>query len=111
MSAYQREIQTGTGSALGHVRELAFRVGEFSLLGLPDTEVSSVQSCMARYYGSVSDPAALVPKDNEDEIRAEIRQSAPLTAALGADISRLLQTEYSAIIVRRMHLDRLDIAT
>lgn len=102
---------TGRGPMLQRVQDLAFRVGEFSLNNIPESEATSVLQCMDRHYGSSSDAAALVPKANHDEIRMDIRQAAPSLWAVGAELSRILQTRYSATIIRRMHLDRYDVAT
>jgi alpha-ketoglutarate-dependent taurine dioxygenase len=111
MSSFNNRLGARTGQMMSHVQDLAFRVGEFSLPEIPAADVTSVLGCLARHYGSASDPAALVPKNNEDEIRADIRKIVPAVAAVGDDIFHALQTNYSAVVINKANLDRFDVKT
>jgi len=111
MPSLTASLCRNSGNYLNHTKDLGYRMGEFAVPPVADADASAVLSCLKRHYGSSTDVASLVPRKNEAEIRADLRRVAPSIAALGADIFRALQTRYSAVVVRRMHLDRFDVPT
>jgi alpha-ketoglutarate-dependent taurine dioxygenase len=93
---------------LKHVRNIGFRIGEFSTPALPPAEIAQVLAILTRYYGQ--DSAAIVPREYEDTIRDEIRRAAPEIAALARELKATLEKTHSAVLIHQFRLDHLDLA-
>jgi alpha-ketoglutarate-dependent taurine dioxygenase len=87
-----------------HLQDLAPRIGEFSVTPFTDREAVAALAILKSRYGSDTDPARLVPRDDEAEIREDLFDVAPRLVGLGSQIARALQTDFSAVVIPKMHL-------
>lgn len=95
---------------LTHLNDLGIRIGEFAMPALSARETDSALTVLASFYGSDSDPALLVPHSDEAGVRAALERAAPSLTASARALRQTLESNYSAIVVRRMQLDHLALA-
>ena len=91
---------------LTHLQDLGTRLGDFALPALSTRETNHALTILAAFYGGL-DPALLVPRGDEAAIRAALEREAPQLAASARALRRALESDYSAVLVRRMQLDHL----
>lgn len=94
---------------LKHQQDFGFRIGAFSTSAISAGEIAKVEDILKSYYGPDSD--AIVPRDDESEIRSEIQAAAPGLAALAAGIREALESTHSAVIIPKLQLAHLPLST
>ncbi len=94
---------------LTYVRDLGFRIGEFSMKPISAQEIADILSTLEKHYGTVTDPSVLVPREDEAEIRHAIKRAAPGVAAVAGKLKNMLESDYSAILIPKTWLSHLDL--
>lgn len=96
---------------LQHMSDLGFRAGAFTAHPVEPGEITQILSLVREFYGPDADSATLHPHDNAAHLRAALRQAAPGIAALADNITGLLESDYSAVVVPKIGLNHLDLDT
>jgi alpha-ketoglutarate-dependent taurine dioxygenase len=91
---------------LTHLQDLGARLGDFAMPELSMRETDNALTILSAFYGG-SDPALLVPRSDEAAIRAALERDAPQLAANARALRKALESDYSAILIRRMRLEHL----
>ncbi|MES2355828.1 MAG: TauD/TfdA family dioxygenase [Pseudomonadota bacterium] len=96
---------------LTHVQDLGFRIGEFCAEPISKSEITEILATLAPYYGTATNSAVLVPREDEAVIREALKSAVPRITALGTEIREALESNYSGILIPKLQLNQVDSAT
>lgn len=94
---------------LTHLRDLAPRIGAFTVAPLGAGQIAAALAVLADHYGPDISPERLVPPSDAAALRADLAKAAPQLIDLVGELREALEGRYSAVVVPQLRIGYLPV--